>query len=397
MSLPSQARRTGGPGRKNFSRTRRRKPGRTIAIGAVVISTVAVVGFWRPWVSTEATQTPDAIGQAAPDRVLGTNSPTNTTPVSNEPEPEHLTMSPRLIHEENATKPPSEPKRAQGQPTNATPANIQPANITPTIGGRPLSAIDSLLVAAENEQRANRLVGARVLLNRALNHASATEPDRRSIRSKLMGINEELVFSPRVNKADPLTEQYTIEPGDSLQKIASRQGLAIDWRLLQRVNRLAKPEMIRAGASLKLVRGPFHAIVDKSDYRLDIYSGAPDDQSNWIYIRSFAVGLGEGNGTPTGTYVIRAGSKLINPYWRNPRTGEQFSADDPKNPIGERWLGLAGLGEASTNTGYGLHGTIEPGSIGQQLSMGCIRLRPEDIAVVYEMLVEEISVVRIED
>lgn len=403
MSLPSQARRSGGPARSNIYRKRKRNPIRTIIIGAVIISAGATAAFWRPWANTQATEPTENIGQAAPDRLLGTDTSTDTTtskPVNNDPEPEHLTMSPELIPEANTQKPPTTPRQAQGQPANATPTNIQPAirpAVSPTnTGGRPLSQIDSLLVTAENQQRANRPVEARVLLNRALNHSAATEPDRRSIRSKLMGINEELVFSPRINEADPLSERYTIQSGDSLQRIASRQGLAIDWRLLQRVNRLANPSMIRAGASLKLVRGPFHAVVNKSDYRLDIYAGAPDDQSNWMYIRSFAVGLGEGNGTPPGTYVVRADSKLINPFWRNPRTGEQFGADDPKNPIGEHWLGLQGLGEASTHTGYGLHGTIEPNSIGQQRSMGCVRMRPEDIAVVYEMLVEGISVVRIE-
>jgi lipoprotein-anchoring transpeptidase ErfK/SrfK len=42
--------------------------------------------------------------------------------------------------------------------------------------------------------------------------------------------------------------------------------------------------------------------------------------------------------------------------------------------------------------GYGIHGTIEQDSIGRQASMGCIRMRPDDVALVYEMLSEHSTV-----
>ena len=107
------------------------------------------------------------------------------------------------------------------------------------------------------------------------------------------------------------------------------------------------------------------------------------------------MGLGEGSGTPIGTFVIKKASKLVNPPWTNPRTGERFAADDPKNPIGEFWLGWQGLGDSAAYTGFGLHGTIDPTSIGQSKSMGCVRMGAEDIALIYEMLVEQVSVVRV--
>jgi len=66
-----------------------------------------------------------------------------------------------------------------------------------------------------------------------------------------------------------------------------------------------------------------------------------------------------------------------------------MEADDPKNPLGEFWIGLVGTeGAALDKHGYGIHGTIDPDSIGKQASLGCIRLKNEDVAVVYEMLVE---------
>ena len=40
-------------------------------------------------------------------------------------------------------------------------------------------------------------------------------------------------------------------------------------------------------------------------------------------------------------------------------------------------------------------GTIDPGSIGQQKSMGCIRMGDEDIQLVFELMGEQVSVVKI--
>jgi lipoprotein-anchoring transpeptidase ErfK/SrfK len=117
-----------------------------------------------------------------------------------------------------------------------------------------------------------------------------------------------------------------------------------------------------------------------------------------VFVRTFAVGLGEYDSTPVGRFRVRQSSKLINPEWVNPRTGQRFLTDDPANPIGERWIGLEGVSESVRDLGgYGIHGTIEPQTIGHQASMGCIRMLPDDIELVYELLVETLSTVEIVD
>jgi lipoprotein-anchoring transpeptidase ErfK/SrfK len=47
-------------------------------------------------------------------------------------------------------------------------------------------------------------------------------------------------------------------------------------------------------------------------------------------------------------------------------------------------------------TSYGIHGTIDQTSIGKQASMGCIRLRAADIALVFDLMVEGQSKVVVE-
>jgi hypothetical protein len=289
---------------------------------------------------------------------------------------------------------------ASGAGTGGTPASGSPSTLPGATlpGGLPASApsgaVAALVREGDQKTSAGDLLTARTIYNRALAHRDASASERESIRAKLAQVNATLVFSPRVVAGDPFALEYTIQSGDRLARIVSRQGLAIDWRLLERVNGI-NANRLRVGQKIKLLRGPFHAVVSKGDYRLDLFMGPPDEPENWTFVRSFRVGLGEGNSTPVGTFVVRNNSKLVNPHWVNPRTGQRFDADDPKNPIGEYWLGWEGVGDSAGYTGYGMHGTIEPESIGRQMSMGCVRMSDEDIKLIYELLVERISVVKV--
>jgi lipoprotein-anchoring transpeptidase ErfK/SrfK len=166
--------------------------------------------------------------------------------------------------------------------------------------------------------------------------------------------------------------------GDTMAKIVAPVGITAE--LAARINQISNPQIVRLNATLKLIRGPFNAVIDKSDHRMDIYLGD-------IYVRSFNVGLGADAGTPTGLWAVR--NKLMNPEWIDPATGHRYLADAPDNPIGERWIGLMGLtGDAVGRSGFGIHGTIDADSIGRNQSMGCIRLVADDVAWVYDLLVD---------
>jgi lipoprotein-anchoring transpeptidase ErfK/SrfK len=110
----------------------------------------------------------------------------------------------------------------------------------------------------------------------------------------------------------------------------------------------------------------------------------------------FPVGLGAEDTTPTGRWKIR--NKLTHPPYYPPRGGKVIGADDPANPLGGYWMGLEGVeGAAVGQDSYGIHGTNEPDSIGKRCSMGCIRMRNEDVTFVYELLVAHDSIVTVKD
>jgi hypothetical protein len=253
-----------------------------------------------------------------------------------------------------------------------------------------------MLAAADTAISAGRHAEARVTLNRALHDPTTSDRDAESLRAKLADLHRAMLFSPAVTPGDPLVDTYAIQPGDRLIKVVQAHDLKVDWRFIQRVNAMSDPGRLRVGQKIKIVKGPFHAVVHKSDHRLDLYADMTDPEGHRLFIRSFPVGLGEQNSTPLGKWIVRPQSKLINPHWVNPRTGERFAADDPKNPIGEYWLGLTGI-DSTTEvlSGYGIHGTIEPNTIGRDASMGCIRMLADDIALLYELLAEQASTVEI--
>ena len=195
-----------------------------------------------------------------------------------------------------------------------------------------------------------------------------------------------MLFSRAVIPNDPLADTHIVAGGESLYVIAKRN--RITEKLLASINQITNASRLRVGARLKILHGPFRAVIYKSLHRLDIYLGD-------IYVRSFHVGLGTNGGTPLGDW--RIGTKLNNPDWTDPTNGTHYAADDPTNPIGEHWIGLEGVsGAAVGQIGYGIHGTIEPESIGKNVSLGCVRLHNKDVALLFSMLVERQSHVIIE-
>lgn len=66
---------------------------------------------------------------------------------------------------------------------------------------------------------------------------------------------------------------------------------------------------------------------------------------------------------------------------RNPNLPISVSGGSPKNPLGPRALYLYNNG---ADTGYRLHGTLNPRSIGKNASSGCIRMFNEDVIDLYQ-------------
>ena len=283
----------------------------------------------------------------------------------------------------------------------ARPVSLMPADVAgpkpPTV--TPLSSIDKILGDVHAKQDAGDLVAARTLLNEPFVSGRLSPVDAQAARQALMDINQKLIFSAKTFPDDPFEASVMIQQGMRLQKLANQ--FNITWPLLCRVNGYeptdAGAKRIRAGRPIKAIKGPFSAVVTKSAFRMDLYLGGLPGEAGCTYVTSIPVGLGKDDSTPTGLWTIELHNKVRNPVYYSPRGEGVFKSDDPRNPLGGYWIGLKGeQGNAIGKNSYGIHGTIEPDSIGKQSSMGCIRLGHDDIALVFDLLVETQSRVMVQ-
>lgn len=249
-----------------------------------------------------------------------------------------------------------------------------------------LAASDRQLSAGIAALRRGELIAARDALSSALIRGLPADQARQA-RNGLYDIAEKTVFSSAIVDGDPLVTKHVVQPGEALAIIAKRYNVTAD--LIAAINNIQNKNMIRAGQTLKVVNGPFHAVIDKRAFVMDLYL-------NDTLVRQYPVGLGANDNTPTGDWEV--GTKLTNPDYYPPRGGRKIAADDPENPLGEYWIALVGIsGEAVGQQRYGIHGTNEPDSIGKDMSLGCVRMHNPDVAQVYAMLIPNKSKVRIHD
>lgn len=72
--------------------------------------------------------------------------------------------------------------------------------------------------------------------------------------------------------------------------------------------------------------------------------------------------------------------------WTDPETGRTWKYGEPGHRIGSRWLGFNT--KDGGRTGFGIHGTDEPSSIGRKESRGCFRMGREDVEVLFDLIPE---------
>lgn len=411
---------------------RRRRNLPNFVVPATVVGILGLAGLllWQPW-NRGATPVPGVANPPAPelaskpnpepaprvasrDQVLkpqtgrsanDNNPPTASPPASGNPPmneagkqrlataaPETVSRpSPTLLEAETApvklagdTEPTPPVRSATSQPSLSPPREPTPVAPSGSTGAGARSAID----ASRRKLAARDLAGARQELTAALSRNPAGA-DERELRGEMAKLADQTLFSTERSDAnDPLVTVYKIQDTDLLTNIGKK--FKVPYEIIMEMNGIKDARRIRAGQTLRVPNGPFHARISKSKFRMDLYLQD-------TYIRSYPVGLGKDSGTPEGGWEVE--SRLPNPTYFPPASAEKkkiIAPSDPANPLGEFWIGLRGIsGEAKGQEGFGVHGTIEPDSIGKAASLGCVRMRNEDVAVVFKLLAPKHSTVTI--
>ena len=262
----------------------------------------------------------------------------------------------RLVAEDQPTPPAKQPESTTDRPTLEAETPAAPAVRVAQRSPEQDAKFDFNEV--DRQIKAGQVVEA----HKALSKIYWQQPELRSrVQERIDLTARAIYFSPQPHIQEP----HVVQAGDQLRKIAS--GHHVPWQYLARLNR-TDPKRLREGQKLKVIDGPFGAIITLSDFELTLHLRGQ-------YVRSYPCCIGKNNSTPRGKFKVL--NKVTSPQYTDP-DGKVFSGTDPKNPLGSHWIDLG--------DSYGIHGTIDPNSIGMAESRGCVRLLNTDVAEVFELL-----------
>lgn len=260
-----------------------------------------------------------------------------------------------------------------------TPASSTVASETPKIASTPkASAAATAPGASEDVQRlydeaqaqlsAGKLARASALFGEVVEKSK--DPDLAMNALRVQGrVNVKLFLSEIPSE---YKKTYVIQPGDSLDRIARKNGTTVD--LLRKMNGI-EGNLIYPGARLFVPAAPFLVEVDKSDRKLDL-------TINGQLFKRYAVGVGRYGKTPVGTFFTVVHQE--NPDW-TPPSGGIVKFGDPRNVLGTRWMSFEDKVRPELK-GFGIHGTSARDSIGGETSNGCIRMLNEDVEEVFMLI-----------
>jgi len=342
------------------------------------------------WMRSQMFRTPVTPETTEPPKVLFNEVLPSSAPVS-EPAPQAAPLpaiTPPAAEPAPAAAPIQEPAPVAETVAEDTPAAppvtaAQDPSASPnsTIGEGPnqtSSEAQQLIEKALALRDTGKIIAARDLLNESLN-MKLSPAVRTGVKAQLAKLSEEWLFGRGVLEGDQMTSRYLVKPGDLLVNISKEH--KVPYEILLKINGIERAEMLQAGQRIKVIDGPFNAVINRSTYTLDLFLQT-------MYIKSYKVGLGRAeHTTPTGRWMVAPGGKMIKPTWTDPDTGKTYLGSDPDYPLGSRWIALDGIeGNAKGRTGFAIHGTKEPETIGTQSSHGCIRLFNGDVIEVYDLM-----------
>jgi hypothetical protein len=318
-----------------------------------------------PTLTPSAGTTPSPTNPAA---VLGPPAPADAAPAPPAPPPPPAKSAPPA---ETPSSPPGAVRNLLPPPTGLrAPGDPPPASPN-------ASALQSEFNAfMDNIQKtldAGKLAEAHQALSKFYDHPELPPDMAKRITAMLDQLAGTVIYS----RQHHLEAAYMTQPGDTLGRLAERY--SVPWQLLARINGLMPPgagnadvavedQPLRTGIMLKVVRGPFNAVIhlDRRELTLmlrDCYAGR------------FPIGIGRDQPKLEGEYTVR--DKTLRPTYYG-LDGVTVGSNDPKNPLGSAWIGLTDR--------IGIHGTSDPQAIGRDDNRGTICASERDVQDLYGIL-----------
>jgi LysM repeat protein len=242
---------------------------------------------------------------------------------------------------------------AYRSPNAAAQGNMPDAAATPL-------HYESFMRMIRTQLDAGKLSEAHLLLSPLHDDRRLTPSQAKEVTQTLLQLAGTVIYSNQ----HLLEAPYTVRSGETIEQIAA--AYKIPPQLLARINLIRDGEQPPAGTQLKVIRGPFSAVVHLERYELVL-------MLNERYAGRIAIGIGQDQPNLEGDFQVR--TKTLDPAYH----GQVFiGAGDPNNPLGKMLIDLGGH--------VALHGTNNPAGVGRYQGRGTIRLANADIEDLFRIL-----------
>jgi lipoprotein-anchoring transpeptidase ErfK/SrfK len=239
-----------------------------------------------------------------------------------------------------------------------------PAGSDPGAGAaaEPAGTFVEAMEGARRELEAGQMASALAKLSAWHSNPRLSPEEQQQLTQLLDQVAGTVVYSTQHLLEPP----YEVQPGERLEDIASRYH--VPPQLLAKINGIDDPNNLRPGERLKVVRGPFNAVIslEKRELTLTLADGS--------YAGRFPIGFGQDQPPREGTFTVS--DKVADPVYRGRQ--QVVNSGDPTNPLGHRWIGLG--------SDLGIHGTDRDENIGRTDLAGSISLSRRDIDDVFDIL-----------
>ena len=355
-------------------------PAATSAAGDAPAFSPPAVQLPTPGDATAALPTlpaPPAVAAVTPPPATAAITPMDAVPATQPTPPKQPAQQPTYLAAESAPPPVAEPVAATPPDPNARPDRLAslpvpqlPATMPDPVPATAAAAIAPPVAASTAPSSAafasawadahDKLATGRYA--EALSGLSVWYDDPSlglEESQRLEDLLGQLAGTVIYSQEDLLLPPHVVAAGETLQTIAAPLG--VSWQLLAKINGVDDPNRLIPGERLKLVRGPFDAVVSVSRRRLSM-------QLQGNYAGSFPVVVGR-------QYLERVGSSIpvvsINNIDPNALPGGPAASAKPAIALGD---------------GMTIEAADDPGAVADAAPSSSLVVSPRDLAELVDIL-----------
>lgn len=243
--------------------------------------------------------------------------------------------------------------------TAMVPAATDPA--APSQPKGPSAGVESLMKNVESKLDEGRLADAHLMLS-SLYGTSEVPPEHARQMTRLL---DQMAATVIYSRQHLLEAPYRVQPGDTLERLADSHN--VPPQLLARINGIRDSQSLTPGRELKMIRGPFSALIDLDRRELTL-------MLNGRYAGRFPIVAGADQPKLEGVYAVR--DKRANPVVEGP--GGAAPPRDPASQPGKLWIDLGNQ--------ISIQGTADPRSAGPTGDRGSICVGNQDMEDIFGIL-----------